>query len=582
MQHEPFYSSGTYSNASLGVSIGWTCIKGAFSDCLPIWNEGRDICLLFTGDDFADPADIAQLKSRGHSFAPNKAEYLVHRYEQEGIRFLENLNGGFAGVLIDLREGKLVLFNDRYGLSRLYFHENKEGVFFASEAKALLQALPELRRWDLSSLGEFFSCGCALQNRTLFAGISLMPGGSAWTFEADGCIRKRRYFRREEWEQLPRLTPDDYYETLKETWRRVLPRYFRGNETAGLSLTGGVDSRMILAWAGDKPGRLPCYTFGGIYRDCADVRGARALARLCKQSHQVIQVAERFLSEFPGLAEKTVYISDGAMDVTGAIDLYVQRIARTIAPVRVTGTNGGEILRRLVAFKPSDSGDGLLEPEMATFAKSARFTYERELEGRRLSFTAFKQTPWFMCSKFSVESSQLILRMPYFDNELVALSYQAPRASANSIAPALRLIAEGNPTLGTIETDRGLAGQDIPGVRFVRHLMQQFTFKAEYAYDYGMPQWLARLDHVAAPLRMERLFLGRHKFHHFRVYYRDHLFRYVREILLDSRTRDRCYLRGDKIEEMVNAHIRGSQNFTLQIHKILTTELVHRLFLDKN
>ena len=69
----------------------------------------------------------------------------------------------------------------------------------------------------------------------------------------------------------------------------------------------------------------------------------------------------------------------------------------------------------------------------------------------------------------------------------------------------------------------------------------EFTFKAEYAYDYGMPQWLSRIDHFLSPLRLERLFLGRHKLLHFRVWYRDALADYVREILLDRRTLSRPY-----------------------------------------
>ena len=37
-------------------------------------------------------------------------------------------------------------------------------------------------------------------------------------------------------------------------------------------------------------------------------------------------------------------------------------------------------------------------------------------------------------------------------------------------------------------------------------------FKAEYAYDMGMPQGLARIDHPLSALRLERLFLGRTRF----------------------------------------------------------------------
>src|SRR6266496_3451829 len=52
--HEPFYTSGTYINEELGIWSGWACHEGAFGDCLPIWNEKKDICLIFSGEDFAD------------------------------------------------------------------------------------------------------------------------------------------------------------------------------------------------------------------------------------------------------------------------------------------------------------------------------------------------------------------------------------------------------------------------------------------------------------------------------------------------------------------------------------------------
>jgi len=95
-----------------------------------------------------------------------------------------------------------------------------------------------------------------------------------------------------------------------------------------------------------------------------------------------------------------------------------------------------------------------------------------------------------------------------------------------------------------------------------------------------MPQWLARLDHRLAKLRLERLFLGRHKFYHFRVWYRDALSKYVREILLDPLTLSRPYLQRKALEAMVRAHAKGDRNYTTEIHKVLTLELVHRLFLD--
>jgi asparagine synthase (glutamine-hydrolysing) len=578
----PLDECGTQVDDRLGLWSGWVWGEGAASPSQSLWNERRDILLVFSGEDYREQADLDQLHARGHKFDPENAGYLVHLYEEVGLKFLEKLNGVFRGLLVDLREQKIVLFNDRYGINRLYFHENTSGFYFSSEAKSLLKVLTEVRALDPRGLGEFLSCGCVLQNRTIFRGISLMPGGSAWTFRPGEGVRKECYFDKGLWEQQPILSATEYYEKMKDTWGRVLPRYFGGREKVALSLTGGVDSRMILAWAPRPAGTLPCYTFGGRYRDCADVKISQEVARTCKQSHEVIQVGSEFLSQFPDLAEKTVYISDGAMDVTGTIDLYVQQRERQIAPVRITGTNGGEILRSLVAFKPSSRCYDMLDPALDSPMQAAAATYAQELKGRRLSFTAFKQAPWHMGCKFVVERSQVTLRMPYFDNELIALVYQSPAEYATDNRLSQRLIQDGNPELGRIPTDRGGSMESLPGVAEARHKFQEFTFKAEYAYDYGMPQWLAQIDHYLAPLHPERLFLGRHKFHHFRVFYRDELSKYVKEILLDPRTLVRSLYRRPVLEEIVRSHIGGYRNYTLEIHKLLTIELVQRKLIELN
>jgi len=581
LKHEPFYSDGTYINKELGLWSGWACHKGAFEDCLPIWNEKKDICLLFSGEDFTDQVDIAALRMRGHEFGSDDASYLVQLYEEMGCAFLEKLNGWFSGVLLDLRAQKLVLFNDRYGVNRIYYHEDASGFYFASEAKSLLKILPGTRQLDLRSLGEVLCCEAVLENRSLFSGISLLPGGSSWVFSRGEPVKKKTYFKQEAWENQPALRESEFYEKLEETWRRVLPKYFLGKQSIGLSLTGGVDSRMILAWAPRLPGTLPCYTWGGKYRDCADVKIARRTAKVCRQPHNTILVGAEFLSQFHDLAERAVYISDGTMDVTGSIDLYVQRLARQIAPVRLSGVCGGEILRRLVMFKPDPAQQGVFDPELERSFRDATATYAGELQGHRLSFASFKQAPWYMASKFTVERSQVTYRTPYFDNDLVALAYQTPEKLLNN-EPALRLISNGNPALGKIGTDRGLAFRSVPGVNRALHWYQEFTFKAEYAYDYRMPQWLARVDHAFAPLHVERLFLGRHKFHHFRVWYRDELSRCLREILLDSGARSRPYLRANSLEKILKAHTSGQRNYAFEIHKILTLEFIQRKLIELN
>jgi asparagine synthase (glutamine-hydrolysing) len=579
MQHEEFYRSGQYVNRELGLYAGWTCLSGSFADCLPVWNEDRQVCLILSGEVVSDREEVKFLRSAGHQFESDNASYLVHLYEEIGPEFVTKLNGWFAGILIDSRKRNILLFNDRYAMERIYFHENERGFYFASEAKSLLRVLARARELDSQSLAEFLTCNCVLQDRTLFSGVSLVRGGSLWTFSASERPRKQFYFRRELWEAQPQLSAEEYYQRFKTTWKRILPRYFRPGERAALSLTGGVDSRMMLAWLRPEPGILPCYTWGSPYRDCFDVRLARRIARICRQPHQIVPVNEAFFSEFASLAEKAVYMSDGNSDVTGALNLYFHRIARGIAPIRLSGCNGGELLRRKISFKAIPLRAHLFTPDVFQLMEIAVETYAGELRGHKASFSAFKQASWSVVSALALERTQLTLRTPYLDNDLVALTYQAPPECLD-IFFALRVISEGNPDLGKIMTDRGIKLNGHPSRKQIRHIFQQFTFKVEYAFDSGMPQWLARLDHMFAPLHLERLFLGRHQVFHFRVWYRDELSRYIRDILLDRQTLRRPYIQGKRLESIVRSHIKGTGNYTDEISRILTIELVQRHLLE--
>jgi asparagine synthase (glutamine-hydrolysing) len=96
----------------------------------------------------------------------------------------------------------------------------------------------------------------------------------------------------------------------------------------------------------------------------------------------------------------------------------------------------------------------------------------------------------------------------------------------------------------------------------------------------GMPQPVAQIDHALSAFHLERLFLGRHKVFHFRLWYRDALGGYVQETLLDPRSVARPYIERKRLEEVVRGHVKGDRNYTNDIHKLLGLELVHRLFLD--
>jgi asparagine synthase (glutamine-hydrolysing) len=578
LAHEPFYETGTWIDESLGIYLGWSVKKASFSAGMPLNNEDGCVTLVFSGEEYPEPGTIAGLKEKGHQVDAGVSSYLVHVYEEDK-NFPLSLNGLFHGIVVDRRNGTATVFNDRYGMHRLCYHESDDGFYFAAEAKAILAARPELRESDPTALGEFVACSCVLRNRTIFKNIHILPGGSAWVFRNRSLERKGSYFQPREWEEQAPLDPETYYQELRDVFSKNLPLYFAGPERVGMTLTGGLDTRMIMAWYKSAPGAMSCYTFGGTYRECEDVKIAQRIAKFCQQPHEVITIGDEFVSHFPHYAERSVYLTEGGVDVYRASDLYVSEKARKIAPAKVVGTYGSEIIRQAVMFKAVPPPRGVFRPEFLNHVRQAEKTYAEVRREHPLTFAAFRQSPWYHQGILSLESTQLTVRSPYLDNGFVQTVFRAPKSNGLNGDIRLRLIKDGSPELGRMRSDRGVGGPNRL-VAAIDRAYSEFTFKAEYAYDYGMPQWISQVDHALSPLHLERVWLGRHKISHFRVWYRGALAGYVREMLLDGRTLSRPYLDAKTVEAIVNGHTKGGLNYTSAIHKLLTLELLHRLFLD--
>ena len=581
MCHEEFYATGTWEERALGVYVGWVARKGSFADGMPLRNERGDVVLAFAGEEFPDPGIRGELRERGHDFALDDASYLVH-WSEDDRNFPAGLNGKFHGLLADRRQGTAMLFNDRYGMERLYYHEAKDTFYFAAEAKAILAVRPELRTLDARGLGEFISCGAVLENRTLFHRIATLPPASVWTFRNGSLERKAGYFHPKEWEQQETLDAESFYTELREAFSRTLPRYFDGPQRVAMSLTGGLDTRMIMAWQKADPGALPCYTFGSMFRENHDVRVARRVAEACGQPFQTITAGQEFLARFPHYAERAVRLADGCVDVSRSPDLYLNEKAREIAPVRVTGDFGGEVLRGVCTFKSGESQPGLFSREVLASVQQAEETFADLRDIHPVSFAVFKQAPWDYRGVVSLEQTQVSIRTPFFDANLLSVLYRAPASALSENKASLCLISDGNKDLLRFATDRGITGNGVGFFNAVYRSFLEFQFKAEYAYDMGMPQWVAGIDHSFSALHLERLFLGRHKVFHFRVWYRDALSGYVQEILLDSQSLSRPYIERKRLEEIVRAHSKGDRNYTAEIHKLLTLELIHRALLNLN
>jgi asparagine synthase (glutamine-hydrolysing) len=72
----------------------------------------------------------------------------------------------------------------------------------------------------------------------------------------------------------------------------------------------------------------------------------------------------------------------------------------------MTGNYGGEVLRRVRAFKPLPPAVELFAPELVRHIGAAADTYRRVIDCHPLSFAVYRQAPWHHFGLLALEQTQ--------------------------------------------------------------------------------------------------------------------------------------------------------------------------------
>jgi asparagine synthase (glutamine-hydrolysing) len=334
---------------------------------------------------------------------------------------------------------------------------------------------------------------------------------------------------------------------------------------------------MIMACL-SKHGEKPiCYTFAGEKQDTLDAGLARQVAKACGLEHEILRLSGDFFSNFGSYADRTVYITDGCLGALGAHEIYLNRQARQLASVRLTGVFGGEILRGVSMFKPLPLSPRLVNPDLGQSLNSLAQEWNRNSQ-HPVTFTAFREIPQKRFGIPAASRSQLAFRTPYLDNEIVALAYRAPESLRGSPVPAWSIVEGNNRVLSHIPTDTGVVAKTNGLSMAPRRILSKAVCKLDYLYAEGLPHWLSPFDRLFDRVDSGVRLFGWHKFLHYRRWFRRELADYVAGVLKEVQTR--CsgpFWNSGFLETLAHQHINGCRNYVHEIDAVITLDAVDRL-----
>ena len=554
----------------------------------PVFDDLRNLVLILDGVLYNKEELRRELIDQGYGAnGASVASLALSLYENYGPDGFARLEGIFTLILWDRIRRRVTLANDRFGLRPLYYSQQGNRLAFASEVKALLDLPFVSRQVDDAAVADLFAFDHLFGDRTLFEDIRLLTPGSILSFQ-DGSLRTQSYWHSNfSLSKIHRHEPDCAEEMatlLEESLRRRLKIW----PDIGLSLSGGLDSRTLLAVATQRLSvKLPTYTYG--LANSNDVGRAKTIAKRVKTQHHESILENNYLSTN---AERMVDRTEGLLN---CLQSHGFNLLEMVPPGQVIllGLGSESFFYSFRSYKKFSFTKG--EDPVYTFFKlinrvfpqaqwSELFseTFYPRIEGRAFQSLTQAAKPFLGCPPDDLIEAVILeatLRgwlqgiyminhrfeycLPYFDYGLVDFALALPfdlrsgrkllKMTLCHVSPELAKLPGG--PLAIEDPFRKVWNRGIRKVRQLFNYLSHGEINPQLAKPSGTFSDLHSL--LRGPNR-----------------------KWVERILLDDRTLGRHYFKPQAIRTLVGEHMDGKRNLGMQLGTLLTFELWHRQFVD--
>lgn len=386
-----------------------------FKEGIYIWLDGEfyNQTTLMQGFNIQGSTDLEIL---GELYLKNKNDF----------SFLEKIDGFYSAVIYDSVDSKVHIFTDRYGLRQLYWTNCDDCFLWSSEVKTFLEHPSFKASIDPLAVKQFFELGHLLENRTWFNNVELVPSGTVITWDMN--VKRTSFYQYWWWDRIKPyegvVNEKEVTEELGRLFINAVHKRCEVGNNIGIQLSGGLDSRAILAATSNDNSQIQALTFGKEKSD--DVKFASQAARIKSVNHHILGINEEnwLPPRFQG-----VWWTDGMADLIHMHGIIALEKRKEIA-INLNGYAGDIILggSRIKYKEQLHKGmDINLLSKVMNCETSLLEGFENYKELNKLDYYFLQNR----VRRFTYGGTKLTLtgiehRKPFFDNDLIEFNYSLP------------------------------------------------------------------------------------------------------------------------------------------------------------
>ena len=331
-----------------------------------------------TDDHYSD--DNIEVFVRGSGYWTGETRWLTGKeitktYLKIGNKFVDKIDGFFLIIILDKIERSILIVTDHLNFFPLYY-DNHAPSFFSDSLKSFTR-----NELDSESIFQYFSLGSLIGRRTIFENTKKLPAASLHFINELGELSHNLY-----WTCRPISTDKDEF---KQIFSETISLISKLSNRPSLSLTAGLDSRMVFSELNRQGARFDTYTFG--YPGATDVKTANKIASdfgIPHTSYDVGTSNKAFLKSFDPLLDQIQEYSDGMIPSINTIHtLYSFLDLKKEHDMVVTAT--GALVYSHYAEVPT-----LLAKDNSSIESIARFLTEFNSDGTSKSMLGHNPNPY--------------------------------------------------------------------------------------------------------------------------------------------------------------------------------------------
>ncbi|HUR33056.1 MAG TPA: asparagine synthase (glutamine-hydrolyzing) [Vicinamibacterales bacterium] len=306
----------------------------------PIANEDGTVRIVFNGEIYNFRELRGELEAAGHRFATaTDTEVIVHAYEEWGTGAIGRLRGMFGLAIWDARARLLLLARDRVGIKPLYFSVVGGRLRFGSELKSLLCDAEVSRTIDVDALDHYLSFLYTPRDASIFRDVCKLPPGHLLTWQ-DGRLHVEPYWRPATTESFTG-SEQDAADQLRNVLTDAVSSHLISDVPIGAFLSGGVDSSLVVAlMARLTSGRVKTFSIGFDDPAFDELEHARRVADYHGTDHHEFVVRPDAVNILDALV---THFDEPFADSSAIPTWYVSEVARRHVTVVLSGDGGDEL-----------------------------------------------------------------------------------------------------------------------------------------------------------------------------------------------------------------------------------------------